>query len=114
MNRYRAIGASDEPTETTKFDSTARAARVFGVRTMAAVAAAQARGTKLSGNRGVKSTVKMCIPSAAARQQLASARAVDIAPPIVELQADGAASYSRGQSKDIRQRGARAHGPRPR
>jgi hypothetical protein len=34
----------------------------------------------------------MCKQSAAARQQRASARAADIAPPIAELQADGATS----------------------
>ena len=75
MNRYPAIVASDEPTEATRFDSTAWAARVFGVSTMAAVATAKARGTKLDGNRGIKPTVKMRIQSAAARQQRASARA---------------------------------------
>jgi hypothetical protein len=37
MNRYPPIGASDEPTEATRFDSTAWAARVFGVRTKAAI-----------------------------------------------------------------------------
>jgi hypothetical protein len=47
MNRYPAIGASDEPTEATRFDSKEWAARVFGVRTMAAVAAIKARDTKL-------------------------------------------------------------------
>jgi hypothetical protein len=57
MNRYPAIGASDEPTEATRFDSTAWAARVFGVRTMAAVATAKACGTKVDGNRGVNPTV---------------------------------------------------------
>jgi hypothetical protein len=31
-NRYPAIGARDEPTEATRFDSTAWAARVIGVR----------------------------------------------------------------------------------
>jgi hypothetical protein len=57
MNRYPAIGASDEPTDATRFDSTAWAARVFGVRTMAAVATVKACGTKVDGNRGVNPTV---------------------------------------------------------
>jgi len=43
MNRYPAIGASDEPTEAARFDSTAWAARVFGVRTKAAITAQGAR-----------------------------------------------------------------------
>ena len=92
---------------------------MFGVRTEAAITAAEVRGTQLGGNRGVKPTVKMRIQSAAARQQRASARAADIAPAIAELQADGATSL--GQiaagliAKDIpTARGARARGPRPR
>jgi DNA invertase Pin-like site-specific DNA recombinase len=64
----------------------------ISARTKAALAAAEVRGTELGGNRGVKPTVKMRIQSAAARQQRASARAADIAPPIAELQADGATS----------------------
>ena len=86
MNRYPAIGASDEPTEATRFESAACAARVFGVRTVAAVSTAKARDTKLDGNRGVKPTVKMRTKSAAARQQRVSASAADITPPIAELQ----------------------------
>jgi hypothetical protein len=43
MNRYPAIGASDETTEATRFDSTAWAARVFGVHTKAAITAQGAR-----------------------------------------------------------------------
>ena len=65
---------------------------MFGVRTKAAITATKARGTKLGGNRGVKPTVKMRMQSAAARQRRAWARAADIAPPIAELQADGATS----------------------
>jgi hypothetical protein len=82
----------DEPTEATRFDSTAWAARLFGVHTKAAITATKARGTKVDGNRGVKPTVKMRTKSAAASQQRASASADNIVPPIAELQADGATS----------------------
>ena len=79
---------------------------MFGVRTKAAITATKARGTQLGGDRGVKPTVKMRIQSAAARQQRASARAADIAPPIAELQADGATSLRQIaaglHAKDIR------------
>jgi hypothetical protein len=85
-NRYRAIGATYEPTEATRFDSTAWTARVFGVRTMAEVTTTKARDTKLDDNRGVKPAVKMRIQSAAARLRRASARADYIAPPIAKLQ----------------------------
>jgi len=47
----------------------------ISARTKAALAAAEVRGTKLGGNRGVKPAVKMRIQSAVARQQRASARA---------------------------------------
>jgi len=70
-------GCKRRPTEATRFDSTEWAARVFGVRTKAAITAAKARGTKLGGNRGVKPTVKMRIQSAAGRQQRAASRAAD-------------------------------------
>jgi hypothetical protein len=64
----------------------------ISARKKAALAAAEVRGTKLGGNRGVEPTMKMRIQSAAARQHCASARAADIAPPIAALQADGATS----------------------
>jgi hypothetical protein len=95
----RATGASDEPTEATTFDSTAWAAHVFGGRTKAAMTAAKARGTKLGGNRGVKPIVKMRTNSAAARQQRASAKPVELKVCGYDLVATGDGASRRPRSR---------------
>jgi DNA invertase Pin-like site-specific DNA recombinase len=67
-------------------------AGMISARTKAALAAAKRRGVKLGGNRGAVPTARMRKRSAAARGELAAARAADLAPTIVDLQAAGATS----------------------
>ncbi len=64
-------------------------AKAISDRTKAALAAAKARGTKLGGYRGVSPSDASRDAARAKRSAIASARAADIAPMVVELRAAG-------------------------
>jgi DNA invertase Pin-like site-specific DNA recombinase len=66
--------------------------RMISKRTIDALAAAKARGTKLGGNRGVVPSEQARALATAALQTRATRRAADIAPIIAGLQAGGAES----------------------
>ena len=66
--------------------------RMISKRTIDALAAAKARGTKLGGNRGVVPSQEARDLATVAIQKRANRRAVDIAPIIKALQKDGAVS----------------------
>jgi DNA invertase Pin-like site-specific DNA recombinase len=61
-------------------------------RTKDALAAAKARGVKLGGDRGGRSTQAHRVAAAAASKAKANDRAADVAPAIAELRAAGATS----------------------
>ena len=66
--------------------------RMISARTKAALQAAKARGQVLGGFRGVKIDDAARASSVASRKAAASARALDVAPTIAELQASGVTS----------------------
>jgi DNA invertase Pin-like site-specific DNA recombinase len=66
--------------------------RMISKRTIDALAAAKARGTKLGGNRSVVPSEQARVLATAALQTRATRRAADIAPIIAALQAGGAES----------------------
>lgn len=79
--------------------------RMISARTIAALAAAKKRGTKLGGYRkGAKLTREARQAGSAAVARIAAGRAADIAPTIKELQAAGAASL-RAIAAGLNQRG---------
>ena len=65
---------------------------MISARTKAALQAANARGVKLGGNRGSIIDDGARTLAVASRRAVASARALDVAPTITELQAAGAQS----------------------
>ncbi|WP_457093903.1 recombinase family protein [Microvirga sp. P5_D2] len=58
-------------------------------RTKAALQAAKARGVKLGGNRGVELTEEVRKAGRSAQTARAKARATDLAPMLIELEAEG-------------------------